>query len=207
MKIRSFAGTTLCDIILQKVVTSDIPLDNFVFSVYEPELVNIGKEYGVNIFHRSAKSAKSEGWPLTDIYEWYSLPYKYVVLISGCNPLLRVETINEFVNAYVNSYYHGLFGVITKKTYYWNGLCESITPFSDGERIMNTKKVKTTYEAAHCLYASPMEYIERGYFMGDFTAGNPSLYPMPEIEAFDIDVEWQFKVAEVLYQMRNELYA
>lgn len=203
--IRPFAGTTLVDIVLQKVVTSTIPLDNFWLSVHEPELVKIGKEYGVNIYHRSEKSARSEGWPLTDIYEWHNLPYKYVILISACNPLLQRSTIEMFTEAFVNSYLPSLFAVVIKKQYYWNGTCDCITPLPDNERIMNTKKVETTYEAAHCLYAGPMDIIPKGYFMGDFTRGNPALYPIPELEAFDIDYEWQFKVGEQLYQMRHEI--
>jgi len=37
--------------------------------------------------------------------------------------------------------------------------------------------------------------------MGDFEApGGIKLFQMPELEAFDIDYEWQFKVAEKLFE-------
>ena len=40
--------------------------------------------------------------------------------------------------------------------------------------------------------------------MGDFEKdGDIKLFPMEELEAFDIDYEWQFKVGEILYK---ELY-
>ena len=69
---------------------------------------------------------------------------------------------------------------------------------------MNTKAVEPTYEAAHVLYASRMDIIKDGYFMGDFQKdGDIKLFPMDELEAFDIDYEWQFKVGEILYK---ELY-
>ena len=32
---------------------------------------------------------------------------------------------------------------------------------------MNTKKVEPIIEAAHCFYASPMDIIKKGYFMGN----------------------------------------
>ena len=37
-------------------------------------------------------------------------------------------------------------------------------------------------------------------FMGDFQKeGGIKLYPMDELETFDIDYEWQFKLGEQLY--------
>ena len=66
---------------------------------------------------------------------------------------------------------------------------------------MNTKAVEPTYEAAHVLYASRMDLIKDYKFMGDFNKeGGIKLFPMSELEAFDIDYEWQFKTAEILYQ-------
>jgi CMP-N-acetylneuraminic acid synthetase len=71
---------------------------------------------------------------------------------------------------------------------------------------MNTKKVQPLYEAAHCLYASKMNLIPKGRFMGSMGVGDPAIFCMSEIDAFDIDYEWQFYVAEELYKMRDKLY-
>jgi len=71
-----------------------------------------------------------------------------------------------------------------------------------GEDVMNTKKVEPTLVAAHCLYASSLNLIKEGKWMGNFTPGSPELYPVPEEETFDIDEEWQFKVAEILYKAK-----
>ena len=66
---------------------------------------------------------------------------------------------------------------------------------------MNTKAVEVTYKAAHTLYASRMDLIKRNMFMGDFQKeGGIKLYPMDELECFDIDYEWQFKLGENLYE-------
>ena len=75
-----------------------------------------------------------------------------------------------------------------------------VTPWPEGQTLLNTKAVEPTYEAAHVLYASPMDLIKDYKYMGDFTEpGGIKLFPMAELEAFDIDYEWQFKVAETLY--------
>ena len=70
---------------------------------------------------------------------------------------------------------------------------------------MNTKVVEPTSEAAHVLYASRLDIIKDDRFMGDFEReGGIKLFPMAELEAFDIDYEWQFKVGEILYNEFKE---
>ncbi len=198
--LRPFAGTTLVDILFKKLKSSKvIPKENIYFSAYEDELKQVGKNHDINIFDRSKTSAFSEGEPLSEIYEWHDkLPYKYVILISACNPLLKIETIDSFVQSFLDSEKEGGFAVFEKKTYYWNKEGNSITDW-DGATIMNTKFVEPICEAAHCLYASRLDIIKDGYWMDAKSPPEPELFTMEELEAFDIDYEWQFKVGEVLY--------
>jgi CMP-N-acetylneuraminic acid synthetase len=204
--IKPFAGTTLSDICIQKILSSNIVSQkNFYFSVYEPELIDIGHKYGVNIFNRSKESASSEGTPLGEMYEWWNkLDYKYCVLINACAPFLKIETIDKFIEFYLNSDSDGLFGVIEKKNYFWDFNHKLLTPLI--EDCMNTKTVQITYEAAHCLYAGKMSEIGNGIWMGDLNNGDVELFVMNnEFETFDIDYSWQFNVAEQLYKGNIEL--
>lgn len=202
--IRPFAGTTLFDIVLDKVKEA-LPSkqENIWASVYEPELVDIAKSKAINIFNRSRVSANNDN-SLQAIYEWHDkLPsnYKYVMLISGCNPLLEPKTIRDFYNKFNIQEEENLFAVMEKKQYYWNKEGSLVTPWPEGQTIMNTKAVEPTYEAAHVMYASRLDLIKQDKFMGDFQApGGIKLFEMPELEAFDIDYEWQFKIAEKLYE-------
>jgi len=195
--INPFSDTTLIELGIHKVLDSKIiPEENFYVSVYEKELKDIVKDNGVQLYERSYESANSEK-SITKVYEWHDkLPYKYVILISACTPLLKTETIDKFVEKYMNLDSDGLFGVIGKKQYYWNEDGDMITNWPEGLTIMNTKMVETTYEAAHCLYASRMDTIKDGIWMGE----EPLLFEMTELEAFDIDYPWQFEVGEVLYK-------
>ena len=71
---------------------------------------------------------------------------------------------------------------------------------------MNTKYMNVTYEAAHCLYASRMDIIGEGYWMDRKTPPEPELIVIEnELETFDIDYPWQFKVAEQLYTNKKDL--
>lgn len=195
--LRDFAGTTLVDLLLTKLQKSKvIPSENIHCSLYEEELKDVARKYNVNIFNRSEESANSEGDPLTEIYEWHDkLPYKYVVLISACNPLLTIETIDSFVESFMTSDQESSFAVFEKRTYYWDQNGNSITDWK-GATIMNTKLVDPIYEAAHCLYASRMDIISDGFWMDTKSPAEPDLFVMEELEAFDIDYEWQFKLGE-----------
>ena len=203
---RPFANTTITDISVEKILESQIiPKENFYLSVYEKELVDIGRRHDVNIFYRSERSARSEGTCMTEIYEWWDrLPFKYVVLVSACCPMLKTETIDNFFKRYLESDSNGMFGVVEKKNYFWDSKGNCLTPPTEG--LMNTKTAAPIYEAAHCLYAGKMEDIGRGVWMGDFREKDEiELVPVPEEEVFDIDYEWQFGFYETLYKHINKL--
>ena len=200
--IRPFAGTTLMDICLKKLIDSNIPNENIWASVHEQELKDLCGKYSINIFNRSLSSAMSEGTPMTELYEWWDkIPYKNVVLVNACAPFLKSETIEKFYFDYCKSKEQGMFGVVEKKNYYWDEDGRFLTPMT--EAVMNTKTAKIIKEAAHCLYAGSLEKIGRGIWMGDFNSpGDIKLWSMDEEEIFDIDYEWQFEMYESLFKSR-----
>ena len=201
--IRDFNGSNLFSIAIDKVLQSKIiPKDNFYVSVCENDLVEIARSKDVNIYERSYESANNDN-SLQKIYEWHDqLPFKYVVKINGCSPLLKTETIDSFVEQFLEQDDENLFGVIETKDYYWNKDGKLVTPWPEDQTIMNTKAVEVTYKAAHTLYASRLDLIKDDMFMGDFQKeGGIKLYPMDEMECFDIDYDWQFKLGEQLYNV------
>jgi N-acylneuraminate cytidylyltransferase len=198
--LRPFADTTLTEILFEKLKSSQVvSMDNVYFSAWEQELKDVARKHRVHVFDRSEASANEDN-DLQLIYEWHDkLPHKYVVLISACNPLLKIETIDKFIRNYVKSDKQGAFAVFEKKTYYWDSSGSPITDWKQAS-IMNTKVVEPIFEAAHCLYASPLNIIKDGYWMDTNYPPQPELFVMPELEAFDIDYEWQFNIAEKLYK-------
>lgn len=205
--IQEFANSNLFEIAINKVLASSIiPKENIYISIYEDELKDIANQYDVNIFHRSYESANNDN-SLQKIYEWHDqLPYKYVIKINACSPLLKTETIDGFISQFIQQDEESLFGVIPLKDYFWNRDGKLVTPWPKDQTIMNTKAVEVTYKAAHTLYASKMDLISKNMFMGDFQIeGDIKLYPMDELECFDIDYEWQFNIAEILYKKINNV--
>lgn len=201
--IKPFAGTSLVEISCKKINESKvIPKSNFFFSAYEDEIKDVVRENDLQIYHRSRASAYSEG-PMQEVMEYYNkLPFKYAVVISACCPLLKIETIDKFAEAYLKSDNEGMFSVIEKRNYFWDANHDMITAWPKDADVLNTKLVGVTYEAAHCLYAGRMDLIGQGIWMSKppFKKNSPELFAVPEGEVFDIDYQWQFDVAESLYE-------
>jgi len=204
--IRPFADTTLMDIALRKLEKSKIPNKNVWCSVYEDELKQICNSYPFNIFNRSERSANSEGTPLTEIYEWWDrIPQTHIVLINACCPFIKIKTIENFFDDYLNDEKDGMFAVIEKMNYFWDQDKNFLTPLT--EDVMNTKTAKVIYEAAHCLYAGSTKNIGKNIWMGDFNKKEDiKLWVIKEDETLDIDYDWQFELCETLYrnQENNE---
>jgi len=201
--INKFCDTTLTDLAIQKVLKSKIiPRENFYLTVGDPELIEIGNKYGVNIYERSEASVK-ENSDVKKIYEWHDkLDYKYWIKINACQPLLTIETIDRFVEEFLHSESEGMFSVLKKKNYFWNKEGEMMTPWPEGLNIMNTGVVEHTYEACHSLFAGSKDQLINGVWTGTFqNKSDPELFEITsEIEVSDIDYPQEFKLCEILYQ-------
>lgn len=203
--IRPFADTTLLDLLLSKLKSIDlIPKENLYLSAYEDEIKEIGNKHNINIFNRSIESANAED--LQTVKEWHDkLPFKYVIAVNPCTPLINVETIESFIKSFIESDEEGAFSVFEKKTYYWGKDGKMITDWPEGQQMFNTKFVDPIYEAAHVLYASRLDIIKKGYYITDKLPVEPHLFVMNELEAFDIDYDHQFRVAEQLYKIEKDV--
>lgn len=199
--IKDFAGTSLLDILLEKLVTSNvIPTENIFLSAYEPEIKAKAEKWGVEVFHRSEASANEEK-SLQTICEWHDkMPYKYTVSFSGTQPLLKQSTMESFYTEFINSDKEGMYGVYEKKTHYWDKDGNKIEAMSENQRAFNTKFIDPVYEAGHCMAATRTDIIKDGYYISKDFPSKANLFIMSELEAWDIDEPWQFEVAEKLYE-------
>jgi len=199
--LKPFAGTTLVDILLDKLINlTSIDYSKVYFCAHEQELLNVASNYPVNIIKRSKASANEEK-NIKILYEWAKeIPTEYIVMVSACNPLLKINTIDQFIYQYQNSDKEGAISVYESKNYFWDLKGKMLNKWPEGFTSMNTKFVEPTKIAAHCMYGSRVDLIKEGNWVTSKLPYEPELISMPEIEAFDIDEPWQFDVAKVLYE-------
>jgi CMP-N-acetylneuraminic acid synthetase len=199
--LRPFAGTTLVDILLEKVSNlKSIEPSQIYFCAYEDKLLEVASKYPINTVKRSKESANEEK-NIKILFEWHKqIPTNYLVMVSACNPLLEIKTIDKFIEQYKISDKEGAISVYESKNYFWNSKGGMLNKWPEGFTSMNTKYVEPTKVAAHCMYGSRVDIIGEGYWVNKGLPYEPELITMPELEAFDIDEPWQFKVAEQLYK-------
>lgn len=199
--LKPFAGSTLVDILINKLLQSkEITPNQIYFCVGDKELINKGNEYPINIIKRSDASLNEEK-DITTLFEWHKdIPTKHIVMISACNPLLKIETIDKFIQEYKESNHEGAISVYETGNYFWNESGEMLNKWPEGFTSMNTKFVDRTKVAAHCMYGSRVDLIAKGGWVTDKIPYKVELITMPELESFDIDEPWQFEVAETLYE-------
>ena len=205
--VRSFACRSLWDVACEKLHNLPFPKELKWVSVYEPELKDIALKYNVSIYERSEESANADT-DVSLIWEVCNLPFDRYIQFNPCLPLLKEETILGFTNYFNDNKINSLFGVKLLKDYIWNKAGNLIHP--PGTTMLNTKEFDTyperqLYMAAHCLYAGNTLDILKGSQMGDFSNGNPALYPISDkIELFDVDDYDDFLIAEALYEKFND---
>ena len=198
---RPFVNTTLLDVAIKKLLDSEIiPNSQIYIAGHGPEVIEIAKKYkNVNLFKRSDASISEEA-TIREIYEIVDhIPHKFFVEINACCPLLSVATLEEFIEKYIQSDHNGLFGVVKRRTFYWNS---HGTPLGECTAHLDTKRANIIYEAAHCLYAGSVGDIRKNIHMGTFRHRNdPAIFVVEnEKECWDVDYEWQLEIAASMFK-------
>ena len=116
------------------------------------------------------------------------------------NPLLRTATVTAAVERLLGDpASDSLFGVTRLQTRLWNA---DGTPMNhDRSVLVRTQDLPPVYEENSCLYLFTRDSLERH---GSRIGERPILFEIPRDEAWDIDEEVDFRVAEALYALRSE---
>ena len=201
--IRPFAGSTLLEIALRKVQDCKmLSADRIYLGAYEKEIKAIGEKVGVNIYDRPAVSVSDKA-TMKDLYSFiWTIDAEYFLEINPCNPLLRPETVDAALEAFQANDYSSLFSVIKKRNYFFDENSALVNEFLGDKRflpILDTKMIGPLYEAAHSIYIWSADRMKKELNRWSFTRNDPFLFVMPEEEAFDVDYEWQFDLAQCAY--------
>jgi CMP-N-acetylneuraminic acid synthetase len=213
--IKPFAGSCLIKILLEKLIKcKNIEKKNLYLSACEPELVDIGKELGIQIYDRPYASIDEDEIKkpnMRDVYDWaYNIESEYFMQINACNPLLSAETIDRSIETFQNSPYDSLFGVVQKANFFFDQDSNVISKFQGIPehkvyfQHMGTQWVEPVYEAAHCIYIFKREFfMNNGMLRWSLSKNDPFLFEIPNEENFDIDYPWQWELAEQMYIARQ----
>ncbi len=142
--------------------------------------------------------------PMNEIllHDAEEVPAEFYLQTHTTNPLLTAETVAKAVKTFFDNYpeHDSLFGVTRLQTrlYDQHGL-----PLNhDPKILLRTQDLPPIYEENSCIYIySRQGLISRRNRMGE----HPLMFEVPANEAWDIDEELDFTVAETIYKQIHGL--
>ena len=195
--LRPFAGSNLVSIALGKFSKSK-EITRLYFAAYEEELIGRAKEFdGVTIVRRTKESAYGEDIPTVLSYV-HNIKEEFVAFVDTSTPFLRLETFDRAMDYFRRNSFKSMMSV--SPTYNWY--------FDDQHNLLNkdpnvlggnTKMLQPLYKASAAFLVANRERILKEHTYWSLTKDDPALYVIDEREAFDIDTESDFELAEVLY--------
>lgn len=201
---RPFAGRKLyqhivsslldCPLISQVVIDTDSP-------VIMEDVAQHFKEVTLMV---RPEHLRADTTPMNDVLlnDVLHVESDYYLQTHSTNPLLSSETIGRSLQMFVENYpmHDSLFGVTRIQNRLWDGL---VRPINHNPNILlRTQDLPPIYLENSCLYIFTRSVLETKHNrIGD----RPLLFEINPVEAWDIDEDLDFRVAEFLYKDRERL--
>ena len=148
------------------------------------------------------KHLRGEMVPMNEIlmYDTGIIEADYYLQTHSTNPLLRSETVSNAIKVFLenNQQYDSLFGVTRLQTRLYDQHGKPIN--HDPNVLLRTQDLPPVYEENSCIYIFDREtLLSRQNRLGQ----SPLMYVIPAEEAWDIDEELDFTIADTLYRQMH----
>ncbi|MBW8002723.1 MAG: acylneuraminate cytidylyltransferase family protein [Planctomycetes bacterium] len=195
---RSFAGRMLYRYIVDTLLECSF-VDEIVIDTDSPVITeDVSQHYpGVKLLERPQHLRAGEV-PMNDVllHDTSMVQADYYIQTHSTNPLLRSETISRAIELFLENCpeYDSLFSVTRLQSRLWDGQAKAIN--HDPAVLLRTQDLPGVYEENSCIYIFSRAVLEaRGNRIGE----KPFMFEIDSNEAWDIDEELDFSIAEFLY--------
>ena len=144
---------------------------------------------------------RADDRPMNDIllHDTAQVQADFYLQTHSTNPLLKPETVSSAIRKFFFEYpkYDSLFSVTRLQTrlYFQDGRAINHNPLE----LIQTQDLPPVYEENSCLYLFTRENLERKHHrIGD----TPLMFEIDADEAWDIDEELDFEIADFLMRKR-----
>ena len=186
-------GLTACPLISEVAIDTDSPMIMGDAKQHFPQ---------VRLLQRP-EHLRAGTIPMNDIllYDISQVAADFYLQTHSTNPLLRTETITRAIELFLSNYpgQDSLFGVTRLQTRLWD---QKGCPINHNPIVLlRTQDLPPVYEENSNLYIFTRHTLEtRHNRIGE----RPLMFEVDRLEAWDIDEELDFQVAEFLYLKRLE---
>ncbi|MCB2213789.1 acylneuraminate cytidylyltransferase family protein [bacterium] len=199
---RPFAGKPLFYRILDTLLAVDAISEIVVDTDSEVILDGLQKDFPTVKALRRPEELRADTIPMNEIliHDTGEVPADYYLQTHSTNPLLGADTIAEAIRTFLASLpeYDSMFGVTRLQTRLWDQLGRPVN--HNPNVLLRTQDLPPIYEENSCIYIFKRDLlIARRNRLGE----RPLMFKIPAVEAWDIDEELDFTVAEMIYRQRN----
>jgi CMP-N-acetylneuraminic acid synthetase len=199
---RPFAGAPLFYRILNTLLAVDAISEVVVDTDSDVILEGLQKDFPTVKALRRPERLRADTIPMNEIliHDTGEVPADFYLQTHSTNPLLSSVTISEAIRVFLASLpeYDSLFGVTRLQTRLWDQLGRPVN--HNPNILLRTQDLPPIYEENSCIYIFKREtLIARRNRLGE----RPLMFEIPAVEAWDIDEELDFTVAETLYRQLN----
>lgn len=200
---RSFAGRPLYHHIIDSLLSCP-KIDEVVIDTDSPVIFEDSAEHfpEVRLIERP-KKLRADTIPTNEVllHDVSEIEADFYLQTHSTNPLLQTETITQAIDNFLNNYpiYDSLFSVTRLHTRLWNQLGQ---PINHNPVILErTQDLPPIYEENSNIYIFGRATLEnRRNRLGE----RPLMFEIDALEAYDIDEELDFQIAEFLYTKREQ---
>jgi CMP-N-acetylneuraminic acid synthetase len=200
---RLLAGKPLFHHILHTL--QDVPeIHQIVVDTDSPVIIeSLHEHFPQVIVLERPEHLRADTVPMNEIllYDTAQVEADLYLQTHSTNPLLKANTISAAVHMLCDNYpaFDSLFSGTRMQTRLWDQLGRAINhnPFI----LLRTQDLPPVYEENSCIYLFRRETLEtRRNRLGD----RPCLFPMEASEAWDIDEELDFLIADLILSRRAD---
>lgn len=137
------------------------------------------------------------------LYDTSQVQADYYLQTHSTNPLLKPATISRAIQTFLSNYpaYDSLFSVTRVQTRLWDRDGRPIN--HDPNVLLQTQNLPPVYEENSCLYIfTRADLVRRRNRLGE----HPWLFEIDAIEAWDIDEELDFAIADFLLTSQRKAH-
>ena len=181
-------------------------LGEIVISSEDSEILSEATKLGVKSLVRPLNLAQDDSKSIDAVKHFFSvIDCDIVVLLNACCPLTKVEDIDNTIKLALEIGCDSVVSLVEDFSCHPTKVCRlygdnKVMSLGGLEFITNERqKLEKCFKRNTAIYLAKKEVIESGTFFGKDCRG----FVMPKERSWDINDEWDFKVAEFLLK-QNE---
>lgn len=195
---RPFGGRPLYQHMLDRLIQSELITD-VVIDTDSPILKEqISDQYPTVTLIDRPEHLRAGTVPMNDVllHDVSLVEADFYLQTHSTNPLFTLESLEKAIQTFIDNYpmYDSLFTVTRLQTRLWDELARPVN--HNASILLRTQDLPPIFEENSCLYIFTKDTLKTKH---NRIGNRPYMYAISPDEAWDIDEEIDFKIAEIIF--------